>query len=201
MHICTNCHRCTWVCPVGINLQEIWEDTRKALASRALPEFALLSPLSVYDRLAQDSGGTSFVANMVDNTLEAIAGACHSQAYRNRLEPIEINENGYAPPLSRAIPPSTFSNCYRCMTCSSSCPVVRNYQNPMEALGLMPHQLMHAVGLGLWDLVFSSRMLWDCLGCYQCQQHCPMGVNVTDIIYELKHQAILRTTNGNGGPS
>jgi len=70
--------------------------------------------------------------------------------------------------------------------------VVRNYSHPTEALGLLPHQLMHAAGMGLWDLVFSSRMLWDCLGCYQCQEHCPQGVCVADIIYEFKNIAITR---------
>jgi len=56
----------------------------------------------------------------------------------------------------------------------------------------LPHELMHAVGLRCWDLVFSSRMLWDCLGCYQCQENCPQCVSVTDILYELKNRAISR---------
>jgi heterodisulfide reductase subunit C len=32
-------------------------------------------------------------------------------------------------------------------------------------------------------------MLWSCLTCYQCQEHCPQGVKVTDLLYELKNQA------------
>jgi heterodisulfide reductase subunit C len=33
-------------------------------------------------------------------------------------------------------------------------------------------------------------MLWACLGCYQCQDHCPQGVRITDVFYELKNIAI-----------
>jgi len=35
-------------------------------------------------------------------------------------------------------------------------------------------------------------MLWDCLGCYQCQEHCPQDVRVVDVFYELKNMAIAQ---------
>jgi heterodisulfide reductase subunit C len=38
-----------------------------------------------------------------------------------------------------------------------------------------------------------SGMLWDCVTCYQCQEHCPQGVKVTDVLYELKNQAMKET--------
>jgi heterodisulfide reductase subunit C len=79
------------------------------------------------------------------------------------------------------------------MTCTSACPVVRSYADPVQVLGLLPHQIMHAAGLRLWDLILGARMLWDCLGCYQCQEHCPMSVRTADIIYELKNLAIQST--------
>jgi heterodisulfide reductase subunit C len=34
------------------------------------------------------------------------------------------------------------------------------------------------------------NMLWDCVTCYQCQEHCPQQVKVTDILYELKNMAV-----------
>ena len=54
------------------------------------------------------------------------------------------------------------------------------------------NQVLYSVRLGLWGLVLGSNMLWDCLGCYQCQEHCPQGVGVTDVLYELKNVAIAR---------
>jgi lipoprotein signal peptidase len=68
--------------------------------------------------------------------------------------------------------------------------VVANYDNPEEILGMLPHQIMHACGLGVRDLALGSNMLWDCLTCYQCQEHCPQGVCITDVLYELKNVAV-----------
>ncbi len=92
-------------------------------------------------------------------------------------------------------PVTTYSYCFSCQNCSTVCPVVGNYENPQEALGLLPHQIMRSVGLGLKDLAFGSKMLWNCATCYQCQEHCPQGVKVTDILYELKNLAIKETFN------
>jgi heterodisulfide reductase subunit C len=85
---------------------------------------------------------------------------------------------------------STFSVCFGCQTCTNACPVVAQYDNPEEHLGLLPHQIMHACALGLRDLAFGSTMLWDCLTCYQCQEQCPQGVRVTDVLYELKNCSV-----------
>jgi heterodisulfide reductase subunit C len=52
---------------------------------------------------------------------------------------------------------------------------------------------MRSLGLGLKDLAMGSGMLWDCVTCYQCQEHCPQGVKVTDVLYELKNQAMKET--------
>ncbi len=38
-------------------------------------------------------------------------------------------------------------------------------------------------------------MLWDCVTCYQCQEHCPQGVKVTDVLYELKNQAMTEANS------
>jgi len=90
---------------------------------------------------------------------------------------------------------STYGNCFSCENCSTVCPVVENYTNPQEVLGLLPHQIMRSIGLGLKDLALGSDMLWDCVTCYQCQEHCPQGVKVTDVLYELKNQAMAEVNS------
>jgi heterodisulfide reductase subunit C len=64
------------------------------------------------------------------------------------------------------------------------------YENPQEILGLLPHQIMNCLGLSLTEMATGPRMLWDCVTCYQCQEHCPQDVKVTDILYRLKNLAI-----------
>jgi heterodisulfide reductase subunit C len=79
------------------------------------------------------------------------------------------------------------------MTCSNSCPVVLNYKKPLEKLGLLPHQIMYSLRFGLKDDVLGAGMVWDCLGCYNCQESCPQKVRVTDILFELKNKAFQQT--------
>ena len=66
----------------------------------------------------------------------------------------------------------------------------------MEQLGLLPHQIMYSLRLGLQDSVLGAGMIWDCLGCYNCQESCPQGVRVTDILFELKK---FRFSTGKAG--
>jgi heterodisulfide reductase subunit C len=95
----------------------------------------------------------------------------------------------------REIPPEdagSFAYCFGCRTCTTVCPVVAAYDDPAEVLGLLPHQIMCAMGLGLTEVASGARMIWDCVTCYQCQEHCPQKVCVTDVIYELKNMAAER---------
>jgi heterodisulfide reductase subunit C/nitrate reductase gamma subunit len=194
LFLCTNCYRCTVVCPAGINLQALWLTVREALLERGQPEFFILSPLSLYRGLMKNGldPEQDHYPDPVDLALRAIYPKGFPANMVDRTLPLLPSDDGLSKKLLHSIQAETFSYCFHCVTCTNACPVVRNYTNPAEIVGLLPHQIMHAAGIGLWDLVFSSRMLWDCLGCYQCQEHCPQGVCVTDVFYELKSIAIAR---------
>jgi heterodisulfide reductase subunit C len=60
----------------------------------------------------------------------------------------------------------------------------------LETLGLLPHQIMNCLGLGLVEMASGPKMLWDCVTCYQCQEHCPQTVQVTDLLFLLKNLAV-----------
>ena len=114
--------------------------------------------------------------------------------YDSQDTPIDLRslDEDFKKDLRTSAQGSTFSFCFTCTTCTSACPVACNYDNPPNTLGLTPHQIIRATAVGLPDLVFRSKMLWTCLGCYQCQEACPQGVRVTDIFYALKNMAIRR---------
>lgn len=192
LHLCTNCGRCTEVCPVGINLSEMWVSVREALLERAVPEFLLLTPLSLKRGLTRESLDEGRYASPLVIAREAILHEGSPELLRDRTVSLTPGSSQWLARFNGSFSSQGFTECYRCMTCSNSCPVVRNYSNPAEVLGLLPHQIMHALGLRLWDLVFSSRMLWSCLGCYQCQESCPQCVRVSDILFELKNLAVAR---------
>jgi len=86
----------------------------------------------------------------------------------------------------------TFVSCVQCSVCTSVCPVVAATENPAADLDLTPQQVMNLLRLNLKDMAMGSRMVWNCVTCYLCQEHCPQGVRVTDVMYELKNLACER---------
>ena len=187
--LCTNCERCTVVCPVGINLQDMWFNVRETVLERGYPEFFMLSPLSYYRGLRREALVEDGYTEPLDRARQAIAAECHLMT-PDKLIPLSPADRDFKSGLNLSTQASTFSVCFGCQSCTTVCPVVANYDNPEKVLGMLPHQIMHACGLGVRDLALGSNMLWDCLTCYQCQEHCPQGVCITDVLYELKNVAV-----------
>ena len=190
VYLCTNCYRCTVVCPVGIDLQNLWIKVRELLLQRGIPELSVLSPLSFYRGLMKDETAQGDYEKPLTRAREAIASQCDLLRNKDKILPLTPANRRLQDGLNLSAQARTFSACFGCQTCTTVCPVVGNYEHPQEALGLLPHQIMQAAGLGLRDLAFGSNMLWDCLTCYQCQEQCPQGVWVTDVLYELKNLAV-----------
>ena len=61
--------------------------------------------------------------------------------------------------------------------------------DPAQDVGITPQQIMNLLRIGLKELTLGSSMVWDCVTCYMCQEHCPEGIRVTDILYELRSLA------------
>ena len=190
VYLCTNCNRCTVVCPVGISLKDLWLDVREYLVQKGYPEFNMLSPLSFYRGLMREIITHVDYKKPLESAREAIAGEYNLVESRDKVLSFTPADKEFKGEVDLSVQANTYSVCFSCENCTTVCPVVANYDNPQEALGLLPHQIMHSVGLGLRNLAFGSRMLWDCLTCYQCQEHCPQRVRVTDVFYELRNLAV-----------
>jgi heterodisulfide reductase subunit C/nitrate reductase gamma subunit len=191
IYLCTNCDRCTVVCPVGINLRELWFNVREHLIQRGHAEPLVLTPYSFYRGLKKGETDGEAYARPVDLARKTLCGGYEDLEEKDRILPLTGARTPFKEDIGRS--DGTFSYCFACENCTTVCPVVGNYENPREVLDLLPHQIMRSVGLGIEDLALGSRMLWDCVTCYQCQEHCPQGVHVTDLIYELKNRAVTRT--------
>jgi len=189
-YLCTNCHRCTDVCPAGINLEELWFSMREGLFQRDYPEFSVLSPLSFYRGLMRERIPLGDYKRPLVQAREAIVAGCELMRDQEKIVTLSPLDRELHDGLLLTDQASTFRGCFGCQTCTNVCPVVANYENPKEVLGMLPHQIMYATGLGIKDLALGSNMLWDCTTCYQCQEQCPQGVKVTEVLYELKNLAV-----------
>ena len=191
--ICSNCDRCTVVCPAGINLRELWMSVREDLLQEEGPEPVMLSPFSflrglrrpMLERTVDYDGPLSRARHAVSGNGaagEPLPGGSETLVLPGPQETAKD-------PLLQA---EHFANCFGCRTCTSVCPVVDAFEDPEDALGLLPHQITACLGLGLQDMAGHAGMLWDCLTCYQCEEHCPQGVRITDIFFALKNRGLQK---------
>jgi len=105
--ICTECYRCTQVCPAGINLQDLWLASKDELASRG--------PSAPYQQVR--SGITLGQAASAPGLRSSTAGRSDS----------------FLP--NHSINPASFAGCVQCGTCTNVCPVVADYQQDPQQMG------------------------------------------------------------------
>ena len=190
IYLCTNCDRCTVVCPAGIMLKDLWLNVREELIQKGLPVPLVLSQFSWHRGLNREHLDSETYMKPLSQAREAVANQCDLMNQPDKVIPLTPINKEFKDRAAGSLQADTFSFCFSCENCSTVCPVVGAYENPQDTVGLLPHQIMRSLGLGLKDLAMGSKMLWDCVTCYQCQEHCPQGVNVTDVLYELKNLAV-----------
>lgn len=163
--LCTDCGRCTSRCPVGLDLQDLWEAARGDLAAAGLPgtaQWVRARPALAWAESLERSAGQDTLSD---------ADAFYAPLSADR---------------------STFSRCVQCQTCTNVCPVVAHSTDRDHGVDLTPQKVMNLLRLGMRDLTLGSRMVWDCATCYQCQENCPEGIRVADIMCELRALAVHR---------
>jgi heterodisulfide reductase subunit C len=75
--------------------------------------------------------------------------------------------------------------CYQCRKCAAGCPI-------SYAMDYKPAQLIHAIRLGMDELVFSSKTVWLCASCETCTSRCPQEVDVAKVMDAVKIIALRR---------
>jgi len=159
-----------------IDLQNLWNKVRELLLQRGIPTLSVLSPLSFYRGLTKGETAQRDYEKPLTQAREAIAAQCDLMKKKDEVLPLPPTDRKFKSGLSLSAQSKTFSVCFGCQTCTTVCPVVGNYENPQEALGLLPHQIMHAAGLGLRDLAFGSNMLWIASPAIDVRSSVPRGI-------------------------
>jgi len=193
VYLCTNCDRCTVRCPSGIRLRELWYTVREELIASGPPLSSVLTPFSfARGLLVRPTLKTADYDLPLARARQAVAGPLADMMKPDDVIPLNANPASTERPV---LHDNTFAQCFSCQSCSSVCPVVGNYEQPEDQVGLLPHQIMCCLGLGLTAMAGGAKMIWDCLTCYQCQENCPQQVAVCDLLYDLKNMAASQVGN------
>ena len=73
--------------------------------------------------------------------------------------------------------------CFQCGTCTAGCPSGKN-------TAYRTRKLMRMAQLGLKDMIIESEDLWQCTTCYTCEERCPRGVPIVDVVIALRNIAV-----------
>ncbi len=70
--------------------------------------------------------------------------------------------------------------CYQCGTCTGSCPSGK--RTPYRIRTIIRKSLM-----GLRNEVLTDDTIWECVTCYACQERCPRGVAIVDVVKTIRN--------------
>src|SRR4030043_1886013 len=101
------------------------------------------------------------------------------------MNPNELTISKEAPFLSEVVRASgvDLQACYQCQKCSAGCPVV-------EAMDLLPNQILRHIQYGHREKVLGSKTIWICASCYACSVRCPNNIDIAKIMDTLRHLAM-----------
>ncbi len=74
----------------------------------------------------------------------------------------------------------TVALCYQCGTCTGSCPSGK--RTPYRIRSIIRKSLM-----GLKNEVMEDDTIWECVTCYACQERCPRGVAIVDVVKTIRN--------------
>ncbi|MDI6723667.1 MAG: CoB--CoM heterodisulfide reductase subunit C [Methanobacterium sp.] len=74
----------------------------------------------------------------------------------------------------------TVALCYQCGTCTGSCPSGK--RTPYRIRSIIRKSLM-----GLRNEVMNDETIWECVTCYACQERCPRGVAIVDVVKVIRN--------------
>ena len=76
------------------------------------------------------------------------------------------------------------SACLMCRTCTAVCPITRLNDS------FNPFRFVRLALFGYIEAVLESGLIWLCSNCYACQEKCPHGVRIPDLMTALKNQGL-----------
>lgn len=107
----------------------------------------------------------------------------HPSGKRDILEEDALDP-GFAQEVASEPGGEGIRKCYACGTCTAGCPVRRFHP------AFNPRRIIRMVLLGMRDHVVKEPFVWLCATCFTCQERCPQGVRISDLMRALKNMSV-----------
>jgi len=75
--------------------------------------------------------------------------------------------------------------CYQCARCSGVCQISKVQK-------FTPSRIIQTILEGFEDEIINSKVLYDCLMCNSCLQHCPKDINFADIVRIARYKMRIK---------
>jgi heterodisulfide reductase subunit C len=138
-------------------------------------------------------------------TIGAIASACRNMAMREGYSHLSVNQETKPDKAikSSSLDPNfkyeiqkepggeSITHCFACGTCTASCPEMEK-DNRYD-----PRRFIRKILLGMREEAFTDGFMWHCAMHYACNERCPQGVNISDLMNAIRNIAIRE---GNAPP-
>lgn len=56
----------------------------------------------------------------------------------------------------------------------------------VDAMDLLPNQIIRLLQLGQEDEILKSKTIWICASCFTCEARCPKGVDLSKLMEALR---------------
>ncbi len=100
------------------------------------------------------------------------------------MRKLKVENSQFYKEITSKLGGETLTKCYQCGTCASSCPVAR------ITTRYNPRLVIKKILLGSRAEIIAGDSIWLCSSCYNCQERCPQGVEIAELIYALRNVAV-----------
>jgi heterodisulfide reductase subunit C len=97
---------------------------------------------------------------------------------------LERSDPDFVKELARQPGGEIISACFACRSCVAGCPISAINRE------FSPAKIIRMVLYGLKEEILKNDFIWLCSTCYTCQERCPQGVRITELMTLLKNMAV-----------
>jgi heterodisulfide reductase subunit C2 len=185
---CQSCNRCIQVCPMTVKPASVIAYIRETMIQKNLVSMETFHRFNDLLRRFQRVRRYGILSCLKNEKL-SLSKEKFTELLNTPVKPDEESvllgfSNELSDSFLKALKEADTLSCFTCQGCSSSCPVF--YERGL----FEPQSIFRMANLGLTKDLFTSALIWLCIGCRRCTDNCGQLVKGHATIEALRALAI-----------